>query len=184
MNDKQSWTQAYKELCEHIHSRVPGIKHIDLYYGQENILDGDGDWNPFKCPAVFLDFNAADVQDVGAGVQHLLTDVGVYLVFETTADSGSRSIGQARALEFMDLLRQVMAALQGHSGEHFNAMSRVGLQRVEGPPYCIIYRQVFRTLLVDYAGQPDETDVPTPPMEIEQPAPAPPTDPEPLYIMT
>lgn len=184
MNDRQSWTEAYKELCERIHSKVPGIKHIDLYYGQETILEENGDWSPFRCPAVFLEFNAAQVDEIGAGVQHLITDVGVYLVFETTADSGSKSIGQPRALEFMGLLRELMAALHMHSGEHFGSMTRVGLQRVEGPPYCIIYKQTFRTLLVDYAGQPDPHEVVAPPMEIQRPAPAPATDTAPLFIIT
>lgn len=184
MNELQSWTEAYKELCERIHSKVPGIKHIDLYYGQENILDADGNWTPFRCPAVFLDFNAADVSNVGNNVQHITTDVGVYLMFETTAETGARSIGQSRGLEFMGLLRELMATLHGHSGEHFGAMTRVGLRRVDAPPTCIMYCQTFRTLLVDYAAQPDPHEVNTPPMEIQRPAPAPATDPSPLFVIT
>lgn len=183
-NELQSWTECYKELCERIHSSVPGIKHIDLYYGQENIMGDDGNWNPFRCPAVFLEFNAAQVEDVSSDAQHITTDIGVYLVYETTADSGSNSLGQKRALEFMGLLRSLMAALHNNSGEHYGPLSRVGLQRVEGPPYCIIYKQTFRSLLVDYAAQPVLQDIETPPLEAQRPAPAPVPDPSPLFIIS
>lgn len=48
----QDWGETYKELCALIRAKVPAIKHVDLYYGQEQFIGGDGNWMPFRAPAV------------------------------------------------------------------------------------------------------------------------------------
>lgn len=180
-NELHDWGEAYKALCERILSTVPDIKHVDLYYGQERVLEDDGNWNPFRCPAVLMDFNAAEVNDLGELRQELLMDITFYLVYETTADSNAGSLGQPRALAFIQLLRDLNAALHDHSGTHYGPLSRIGLRRVDGPPYCIIYAQTYRCHMLDYSATPnfDEGEVKMDP--ITSPAPAPVIDTTPLF---
>lgn len=61
----QDWAEAYKELCAIIKAKLPEVKHVDLYYGQDQVVDRDGNWMPFRAPAVFLQMEAAQVSDLG-----------------------------------------------------------------------------------------------------------------------
>lgn len=180
-NDKQNWGEAYKELATLITTKVPAIKHVDLYYGQEQMVDSDGNWIPFPAPAVFLEFNALDVKDVGNRVQHITMEVGVYLCYETTDDTHRGSIGQARALAFVGLLRDLHAALHCADGQHFSPLSRTGINRVDAPPVWMFYRQAYTTVIVDYGGTLNYQEEDTPPLELTRPAPAPAQDTTPLF---
>ncbi len=150
----QDWGEAYKELATLIRAKVPAIQHVDLYYGQEQFIGSDGNWMPFRAPAVFLEFRAAEVQDLGDQVQQLTMDIGVYLLHETVQDTDDRSLGQRRALEFVALLRQLHAALHGAQGDHFMPLGRTELSRAEAPPFCYFYRQTFRCVIIDNGAAP------------------------------
>lgn len=151
---KQDWGEAYKELAALIRAKVPAIKHVDLYYGQEQFIGSDGNWMPFRAPAVFLEFRAAEVQDLGDQVQQLTMDIGVYLLHETVQDTDDRSLGQRRAMEFVGLLRQLHAALHSAQGTHFMPLGRTELSRAEAPPFCYFYRQTYRCVIIDNGAVP------------------------------
>lgn len=145
----QDWGEAYKDLCALLRTKLPELKHIDLYYGQEQMVDSDGNWLPFRSPAVFIQFQAAAVNDLGDLAQELLMDITFYLYVETVQDTNDTSTGQARALQFIGLMRKLHQALHNASGEHFGPLSRVGLQRSEAPPYVQMYGQVYRCVMID-----------------------------------
>lgn len=145
----QDWGEAYKELCALIADKVPGIKHVDLYYGQEQFVDTDGNWLPFRAPAVFLEFATFSVDDLGARSQQLTLDITAYLYVETVQDTHDGSLGQRRALEFVGLMRKLHQALHGATGEHFSSLSRVDMRRMTAPPYVYFYAQTYRTVLID-----------------------------------
>lgn len=145
----QDWGEAYKELCAIIKAGVPEVKHIDLYYGQEQIVGEDGNWIPFPVPAVFLQFNAAQVDDIGDTSQQLLMDVQVILCMETTLDTNHGSKGLNRALKFIAIMRKLHQALHDASGDHFSPLSRVALNRLEAPPYAQVYGQTYRCVMLD-----------------------------------
>lgn len=176
-NHLHNWIEAYKAIADLIVAKVPAIKHVDLYYGQENMVDEDGNWMPFRAPAVFLDFSAAEVKDLSEGKQELLMDIGVYLYMETVQDSDRGSWGQRRALEFMGLLRQLHQALHNAEGTHFGPLSRTGLGRVPAPPYVVLYRQTYQCHLLDYGASPNYNEA-EPPMAMELRTPADPPVPE------
>lgn len=182
-NTIQDWGEAYLELSELILEKVPGVKHLDLYYGQEQAIDSDGNWLPFPAPAVFLAFNAADVADLGNQSQQLTMDITVYLAFETVQDSSANSLGRKRSMEFIGLLRQLHKALHNTSGKHFSPLSRTGLNRVEAPPYMIFYSQTYRCVILDHGAVPQWEEVDTPPLSIEGNPPPPEVDPNPLFII-
>lgn len=146
----QDWGVAYKELCAIIKAKVPEVKHIDLYYGQDQVVDQDGSWIPYKAPAVFLQFDAAKVDDLGDNTQQLTMDITMYLSVETVQDTNHGSAGQRRALEFVALLRKLHMQMHGASGDHFSPLSRVGLQKkADAPPYMYMYAQTYRCVLLD-----------------------------------
>lgn len=146
----QDWGVAYKELCAIIKEKVPEVKHIDLYYGQDQVVDQDGSWIPYKAPAVFLQFDAAKVDDLGDNTQQLTLDITMYLSVETVQDTNHGSAGQRRGLEFIGLLRKLHMQMHGASGDHFSPLSRVGLQKkADAPPYMYMYAQTYRCVLLD-----------------------------------
>ncbi len=145
----QDWGEAYKDLCALLRAKVPELKHIDLYYGQEQMIDGDGNWLPFQSPSVFIQFQATGVNDLGDLAQELLMDITIYLYVETVQDTNDASIGQARALQFIGLMRKLHQALHNASSDHFGPLSRVGLSRAEAPPYVQMYGQVYRCVMID-----------------------------------
>lgn len=149
----QDWGEAYKELCVIIKAKLPQIKHIDFYYGQDQFVDQDGNWNPFPCPAVLLDFRAAKVSDLGDDTQEIHMDITMYLYMETVQDTHHGSAGQRRAMEFVGLMRKLHQAMHGASGEHFSPLSRVDMQRkADAPPYAYVFGQTYRCVLLDNSG--------------------------------
>lgn len=181
-NELMNWGEAYKAIADRICNEVPTIKHVDLFYEQHHIMDGgDGNWIPLRCPAVFLEFTAPQVNDLGELRQEMLMDIGVYLAYEMTADSNRNSLGQERALAFIQMLRDIHAALHGHSGTHFGSLSRVSIERIPGPPTMVVYRQVYRCHMLDYSATVTYNEVDAMPVKVEDNAPAPVPDSEPLF---
>lgn len=146
----QDWGEAYKELCAIIKAKVPEVKHIDFYYGQDQFVEQDGKWNPFTCPAVLLNFRTAEVRDLGDNTQQLTMDITMYLYMETVQDTHHGSAGQRRAMEFVGLMRKLHLAMHGTSGDHFSPLSRVDMaQKTDAPPYAYVFGQTYRCVLID-----------------------------------
>ena len=146
----QDWGEAYKELCAIIKAKLPEVKHIDLYYGQDQVVDQDGNWIPFRAPAIFLQFEAAQVNDLGDNTQQLLMDITMYLCMETVQDTNHGSAGQRRAMEFIGVLRKMHMVMHGAEGDHFSPLSRVALaKKADAPPYMYMYGQTYRCVLLD-----------------------------------
>ncbi len=144
------WGEAYKDLCAIIKAKLPEVKHIDLYYGQDQVVDQDGNWVPFRAPAIFLQFEAAQVNDLGDNTQQLLMDITMYLCMETVQDTNHGSAGQRRALEFVGMLRKMHMVMHGAEGDHFSPLSRVALaKKADAPPYMYMYGQTYRCVLLD-----------------------------------
>lgn len=176
-NDLHNWGEAYKAIADRIRQQVPDIKHVDLYHRQEVAVDDDGNWIPFPAPAVFLEFNTAQVNDLGEGKQEMLMDITVYLYTETTADTNQGGIGQARALAFIALMRRLHQVLHGAEGQHFGPLSRTALRRVDAPPYAMLYAQTYSSHMLDYGAAPNFSEA-QPPMPVDVGTPAPPPVPE------
>lgn len=145
----QDWGLAYKELAGHIRQQVPAIKHVDLYYGQEQFAGQEEGWIPYRAPAVFLDFRTVEVSNLGGLKQHLLLDIGVYLLHETVQDTNDRSLGQRRAMEFVGLMRDLHRVLHNAQGDHFGPLSRTAMGRADAPPFIYFYQQTYRCVLID-----------------------------------
>lgn len=174
-NEKQDWGKAYQQIADLITEKVPEIKHVDLYHGQEQLIDDDGNWIPFQCPAVFLEFTFTP-EDIGERRQLLNTDVTVRLAYETLSDSNMGSMGQDRALKFIALMRKINEALHGAEGDDFGPMSRTGQTKHEAPPYMIMWSQTYATVILDYSATQRYEELEDVPLEIDQgggPAPAP-----------
>lgn len=174
-NEKQDWGKAYQQIAELITQKVPEIQHVDLYHGQEQLIDDDGNWIPFKCPAVFLEFTFTP-EDIGERRQLLNAEITVRLAYETLSDSNKGSMGQERALKFIALMRKINEALHCAEGDDFGPMSRTGQNKHEAPPYMIMWSQTYSTVILDYSATQRYGELEDVPLEIEQgggPAPAP-----------
>lgn len=165
-NDKQDWGKAYRQLADLITTKVPEIKHVDLYHEQEQLIDEKGEWIPFPFPAVFLEFNF-NATDMAEGRQLLNVDIAVRLAVETLDDTHKGSIGRERALKFIDLLRKLHEALHMSEGDDFGPMTRTGMAKHAAPPYMVFYSQTYATTILDYGGTRNYDEVEDLPLKIE-----------------
>lgn len=164
------WTDIYKELAEIIIRKneylasipeeyaelrerlmaVPDVQHIDLWHEQVNYLT---DERPFPSPAVFFEFNTLEVNDNGALVQQLDTQIDLHVFWETFDDTYMGAIMQEEALQFMDLLTLLNMLFHGHAGKSFNTLRKTSINREETGGAGNLYRISFECEVHDYSAQ-------------------------------
>jgi len=149
MNDQQDWIAAAQEIMGLIADNVPAIQFIDLWAEQTDFPE---DEYPFPLPAVFLEFNAQKIDDLGENVQDLTTEVKVYLLFIPTGDTHQSGKGNGDLSAFGALLRDLYKLLQGTAGDNFSQLSRVAMAREKAAPFEWCYSQTFSGLIRDYAA--------------------------------
>ena len=71
----QNIQDAYLELAELLVSKVPAIKHVDLWYEQ---VYNQQQEDPYPSPAVFLELNSTDAKTTGNNAQELDIAIKVY----------------------------------------------------------------------------------------------------------
>lgn len=151
MAELQDWVEGYKELSTLITEKVPDIKWIDLWMEQTS---HEEDEYPFPTPAVFLDFSANNIDELGDNVQLMHMQVTVLVAMETLADSYQGAQKQGNALKFGELCRKVHQALHGTAGVHFGPMTRVAMRKEVAPPYVQLYSQTYATEIMDTSTAP------------------------------
>lgn len=137
---------TYKELCNHISTEVPDIKHIDIWRNQPYIFSNG---MPFSTPAVFLAFRSDTLKDLPNNRQQAGMQVKVYLYHETLADSSKDAPSQESALAFGEWLNLINRALHGSSGDTYNNMSRIAFQPEQAPRSQAFYSQVYSYQTID-----------------------------------
>lgn len=156
MKQEQDWTEAYKELCTHIKSKVTEIKHIDLWFEQLNNL---GDEYPFPNHSLFIDINADEITTLAKNVQEMNCIISFYHMFNTLSDTFEGSTNQNTALEFMGVNKKLHSNLQGVSGLNFSPLDRITNRRFPLPEGWLIVRvQEYRCLITDYSAWKEYTE--------------------------
>lgn len=151
----QNWVEAYQELADLIKEQVPEVQWVDLWMEQTSTEEEE---YPFPTPAMFLQFDANAIDEIGENEQVLNMNVTVLLAVDTLSDTYAGSANQADALHFGSLMRQIHLALHGKTGAKFGRLTRVGLRKEAAPPYVQLYSQVYATVLVDDSTAPKYQD--------------------------
>lgn len=151
----QNWKDLYTELSTKLGNAIPSVEWIDLWHNQVSFLE---DEHPFPTPALFLSFRIMNTTDAGERVQQVRLQVGVYVFYETFADTYKGSWNQQSALGFLDLLNNVYATLHASSGENYSSMRRIGFAPVDTGGAGNLYQQTFECILMDYAAYKEYED--------------------------
>lgn len=140
------WNDLYKELAEKITQNLDQIQWVDLWHEQINYLTTE---LPFSTPAVFLAFNAVQIDDRSLLAQDVNTQVDCYLFYETFSDTYMESYNQNSALEFLEQLTELHKLFHGTDGDNYTEMRRVDLKREDSGDAGNLYRISFQCMVYD-----------------------------------
>lgn len=156
MADLQDWTQAYIEMATLVAKAMPEVKWIDLWHEQD--YEELSREQAFPLPAIFIEFDADTINDLGNGVQELICEVRFHIWNESIAETFRGSVNISNALKFKRLQTKLYKALNRVSGEHFSPMRRNSLRKEKGDTWLIHYSMSFETIITDYTGQEERTE--------------------------
>jgi hypothetical protein len=114
----------YNDLLSHLGAQVPELVWIDYDQGQ---IDFPTDSYPIDFPAVLIDFENVEWEDVGQNVQGGTVTISFRCAFRLYHDISIHTPEESRnqGLQKLQLLNKIHKALQGFGGEHYNMLSRV-----------------------------------------------------------
>ena len=112
----------YKAICARLNAAQLGIKYISLWNRNTEQLTKQ---KAFKMPAVFVEFEPIDWSQLSRGARSADMRVRLHVITETLATPEEGGRYQDRALEHLDLLERVSAAVQGLCGDGFNCFMLV-----------------------------------------------------------
>lgn len=158
-----TFKNIYQELATKLNT-IPEIQWIDLWNSQVYNLEGE---HPFPAPALFLAFRSNQIEDAGTKVQKALTQVDVFLFYETFLDTFKGAYNENEALAFLDSIDAVNALLHGSSGTHYKSMRRIAFSPVDTGGAGNLYSITYECLIVDFTAQPQFGEGTFPELEIE-----------------
>lgn len=140
------WTEPYKEIASRVRANIPAINHIDLWHEQVSYLTEE---LPFSTPAIFIAFSTIETQDRSLFIQDVITQVDMYLFYETFSDTYDDSMNRDRAIEYLERLTELHALFHGKPGATFSEMRRVDMRREDSGGAGNLYRISFECLIND-----------------------------------
>jgi hypothetical protein len=109
----------YLAIVERLNAAGLGIKHISLWNNQiANVEKERG----FALPAVLVEFDAIERRQLAGHTTSSRFRVRLHILTGTLATPESGGSYQTRALQFLDLIDGVSAAVTGLDGEGFNCL--------------------------------------------------------------
>jgi hypothetical protein len=149
MNEDQNWIEALKEIFS-LMREIDEIRFIDMWANQ---VDDPNEEYPFPCPAAFIEVTTPQVDDIGENVQHLTSEVKIYLLYLPTSDTHKMDDNSGDLDAFGDIMKKIYQKLHGKAGQNFSQATRTqGPSREKAQPYEWLYSQTFRTIIQDYSA--------------------------------
>ena len=108
--------QIFQAICTRLAERVPDIQFIDLWNNNVATLSGGAVW---PLPAVFVEFEQIEWRQQNNGCRRGDVAVRLHLVTRAVVTHGHADPKMPDALEFLDLIDRMNAAMQGLRGENF-----------------------------------------------------------------
>ncbi|MDR0872185.1 MAG: hypothetical protein LBN27_01790 [Prevotellaceae bacterium] len=119
-----------KQLYLDIKNRLKTVKneageqlfqHFDLWNRQVEFIEQE---TPFACPAVFVEFAPMAWRTLGNAVQDCELTVRLHIVTEWFAGTADYSPTEEQALQFLDIIDRVTAAVHGFAASATNKFMR------------------------------------------------------------
>lgn len=138
----------YEAIMARLKDKVPALKHIDLYYGQDLPNEGENDL-PFNRPAALFEYEPMEWETIGnkrkvADIRfrlHIISDV--IQEVSSTETPAIRNLGH----QHLETLDAIDKALTGFWGDFFNTIAQTDVEpyAMTGPVYSHIL--TFKTRL-------------------------------------
>ncbi len=145
----------YKEIANHLREKLPELKTIDADKGQ--LADPEQAY-PISYPAVLIDLDAIDWNDMGNRAQNGKTNIGITVAVLPVHQSHQNSPTLDNYVEQMEIVNQVYSALSGFMG-----LSRVKTYRQKRYDTIQAFTHLFKNTVVDRSAQKSYTQKPVPP---------------------
>lgn len=97
------------------------LKHFDLWNQQVDFIEQE---TPFDCPAVFIEFMSHKWKTLGNRVQDTDLIVRFHIVTKWYAGTADYSPTEDQALEYLDIVDKVVAAMHGFTATGTNSFMR------------------------------------------------------------
>lgn len=99
----------------------PVFKHFDLWNQQVEFLEEE---TPFLTPAIFIEFLPHEWKTLGNRRQHAVLNIRIHIVTQWFAGTADYSPTEQQALEYLDIVDCVVAAMQNFSASSTNSWMR------------------------------------------------------------
>ncbi|MDR2131003.1 MAG: hypothetical protein LBP56_07570 [Odoribacteraceae bacterium] len=113
-------TAIYKAIAARLENAGAGVQHVGLWNRDTDSLARQ---KAFRLPAVFVEFEPLQWTRLAAGARSADLRVRLHVVNDLLASDGDKY--QDKALQRLDLVERVSAAVQGLSGDGFNTFMPV-----------------------------------------------------------
>lgn len=140
-----------KDLFLHVSQKIEAIagapvRMVDFDLGQ---LEQEP-LPSLSYPAVLISFNAPDWTQLGAGAQQAEVQITLRIAFRTFERTHSKAQSSYRneGLSHLDTLAAIHKALNGSSGDHIGALSRISMA-TEARADLRVYKMTYVTEYVD-----------------------------------
>jgi hypothetical protein len=97
------------------------FQHFDLWNRQVEFIEQE---TPFACPAIFVEFDTINWRTLGLRVQDCELTVRLHIVTEWYAGTADYSPTEQQALEFLDIIDNVVAVMQNFQTGYMNNWMR------------------------------------------------------------
>lgn len=141
--------EIYPLIAARLKAQVPELIWIDL--DQQQFEEEDQNY-AIGYPAVLIDFDDANWQDIGEGIQNGDMTIKIRLGVQVMEDVYNQSTQLSAAMLKLQLANKVHKALQNWQGEGFNKLTRVTSGRRPSNRSIWIYEMVYRTLVTDLSA--------------------------------
>lgn len=120
----------------------PVLKHVDLWYEQTEFPQLT---EAIAYPAVFIQFQAQTIEDLGLHSQHVALLISVYLAQNHFYRTDMNNAANNPTLAYLDMLESIHVLLHGYEhSEVCGKLRRVSFEPVRTANNLIIYRQNFQ----------------------------------------
>ena len=160
--------QFYEALLAQLQTKVPGIKFIDFWNNQFDMLNTE-DEIPFNFPAVFIEIDPIEWQTLADSSQQSPAVIIMHLGVETLQETSNQELLATRAagMNHLPLVQDISKALHGFSGTNFGTITRIGTTFDQNYGSVKEILIPFKCLLTDNSLSINFNVIPKPPVVVE-----------------
>lgn len=137
------------DIRNHLFENVPELKHIAVYNGQLDRIDGGQDW-AFAFPCAFIEMQVINIGMVGRYSEDMSVNMTIHIGHEFY--NGDR---MDENLEVFDLKQKIYLALKTFQGDNSSTLNRIRDEQDFDSTNVYHFRQTYEFNLIDDSAEPE-----------------------------